>query len=528
MPDIPEERKVKSDIEQLTESDHSISENETKVIFKKPEAVVRPKVKRMKPFDFAMANQSLMAEFPLHKKKNRVMRLTRENLEKFTRDSDTDSVSSSQEGAKAVEQGTNSDVPIYEQFAVTHEDIRRARMLHILGKDINNINLNNNGVHALDNKNTFKDVNAEVDGNFKTLGNDPVGSKSLSTVSLRASLSDITSLDDDIASSSQPSGSELNMDRKENCSTTASEEVTKHGDSLYQKENDSSKGNKLKMDLEILERDKNVIIVKAKKDFAESGKGINVGVEETEGIDHIKTLVEVGDRDAVSAETARDFDPCCGSGYENAAASGIIIGKDDKMINKLVKKNGASLKKYKDIEVCDGSGNEDDFGVRNKGTEYEQNVENKHSNGNYEDSAQHSGEEVDKCGESDVERSVRSVEMLVNGQVFVKGLELDENDTEGFQRVATKHAKRNATSKPNRNGTTKKPKMGKKALAEDHGDQMLWRLYGKEVIQVCFVCVQTIQVFRVPSKELNSLYYEIFKVMKVIFKLAQIHVQRIM
>lgn len=482
MPDIPVERKVKSDIE----SDHSISENETKIIFKKPEAVVRPKVKRMKPFDFAMANQSLMAEFPLHKKKSRVMRLTRENLEKFTRDSDTDSISSSQEGAKAVEQRTNSDVPIYEQFAVTHEDIRRARMLHILGKDINNINLNNNGVHALDNKNTFEDVNAEVDGNFKTLGNDPLGSKSLSTVSLRASLSDITSLDDDFAASSQPSGSELNMDRKENCSTTASEEVFKHGDSLYQNEKDSSKGNKPKMDLEILERDKNIGIVKTKKDYAESRKGMDVGVEETEGIDYTKTVVEMGNRDVVSAETARDSDLYCGASHENDAESENIMENDDKVINKLKKKNGASLKKYKDIEICDDPNKEDDFSVRNKGSEYEQAMENKYSNGNVEDSAQHSGEEVEKCGESNVERSVRSDEMLVNGRVFVKGLELDENDTEGFQRVATKHAKRNAPSKPNRNGSSKKPKMGKKTLAGDNSDQMLWRLYGKEVIQVCF------------------------------------------
>ncbi|XP_052263166.1 uncharacterized protein LOC127866577 isoform X2 [Dreissena polymorpha] len=86
-----------------------------------PDTGVRPKVLK-KQFDFVKANQSLLEEYPLAKKTKRVGSLTRQNIEKFLQDSDNSSVSSAIAYAY-----TPDDAPMYEKYAVTLEDIRKAR-----------------------------------------------------------------------------------------------------------------------------------------------------------------------------------------------------------------------------------------------------------------------------------------------------------------------------------------------------------------------------------------------------------------
>lgn len=93
-------------------------------------------VLKKKPFDVIEAHKSLLTEYPMPKKANRLSKLTCHNLEKFTKLMEKEtmpSISHSEESNYLIED--NTDLPMYERFAVTHDDIRRAKLLKAAGKD---------------------------------------------------------------------------------------------------------------------------------------------------------------------------------------------------------------------------------------------------------------------------------------------------------------------------------------------------------------------------------------------------------
>ena len=134
-----ENKNSNADADNLTEDSASVSQiiiKETEDCDKdtagntecKPAARVKPKNNHTKPFNFEEAHQALLAEYPVPQKKPvRVSRLTCKNLEKFTKHMNKDDEVSKIERPNLQTYDTN--LPMYERFQVTHDDIRRARRL---------------------------------------------------------------------------------------------------------------------------------------------------------------------------------------------------------------------------------------------------------------------------------------------------------------------------------------------------------------------------------------------------------------
>ncbi|XP_052791306.1 uncharacterized protein LOC128225242 [Mya arenaria] len=79
---------------------------------------------RKRYFDFAQANQDLLQEFPLTMPTKRILTLTRHNLDKFNAQS---SDSESCKSGSVLSVGSNQNVPMYERYPVTLDDIRKSR-----------------------------------------------------------------------------------------------------------------------------------------------------------------------------------------------------------------------------------------------------------------------------------------------------------------------------------------------------------------------------------------------------------------
>ena len=89
--------------------------------------IVKPKVCKKEKFDFRTANQNLLREFPIAKTGPKVLSLTQHNLEKFLRESDTESSCSSQDMVcNNTSQENFDDLPLYQRYAVTLDDIKKS------------------------------------------------------------------------------------------------------------------------------------------------------------------------------------------------------------------------------------------------------------------------------------------------------------------------------------------------------------------------------------------------------------------
>lgn len=100
-----------------------------------PRTVVKTKTKVKKEvFDFTKANQNLLEEFPFPKQSGcQVLSLTQHNLEKFLRESDNESNCSAQDPVvhEHVKEFEDDDVPLYQKYAVTLDDIMRSRYTQV-------------------------------------------------------------------------------------------------------------------------------------------------------------------------------------------------------------------------------------------------------------------------------------------------------------------------------------------------------------------------------------------------------------
>lgn len=99
--------------------------------------VVRPEKEKKEKFDFSKANQKLLEEFPIIKQSGpKILSLTRHNLEKFMRESDSESCSSQEN----IHLPTNTpqenveNLPVYERYAVTLDDIRKSKASKVPSK----------------------------------------------------------------------------------------------------------------------------------------------------------------------------------------------------------------------------------------------------------------------------------------------------------------------------------------------------------------------------------------------------------
>lgn len=83
-----------------------------------------------KKFNFSKANQELLSEFPIVKNSGpKIFSLTQQNLEKFLRESDSESCSSQENSHishNTSEKNTES-MPVYQRYAVTLDDIRKSK-----------------------------------------------------------------------------------------------------------------------------------------------------------------------------------------------------------------------------------------------------------------------------------------------------------------------------------------------------------------------------------------------------------------
>ena len=103
-------------------------------------------------FDFAKANQELLREFLLRKAGKRVCPLTRENLEAFDQFTDSESVDSRVSSSRD-NVSVDRDVPVYMQYAVTLDDIRKSKLMEFKSDGVNSkyldIKAMNEELHSL-------------------------------------------------------------------------------------------------------------------------------------------------------------------------------------------------------------------------------------------------------------------------------------------------------------------------------------------------------------------------------------------
>ncbi|KAL4240800.1 hypothetical protein ACF0H5_001588 [Mactra antiquata] len=103
------------------------------VIMPRNNLKAKTKVKQ-KDFDFKKATQSLLKDFPTPcKPTSQVLSLTQHNLEKFLRESDNESSCSGQDHVvqEHVKEFEDDDMPLYEKYAVTLDDISRFKYYHV-------------------------------------------------------------------------------------------------------------------------------------------------------------------------------------------------------------------------------------------------------------------------------------------------------------------------------------------------------------------------------------------------------------
>lgn len=84
-----------------------------------------------KKFDFSKANQELLQEFPIVKNTGpKIFSLTQQNLEKFLRESDSESCSSQENShvSYTASKENTEGMPVYQRYAVTLDDIRKSKL----------------------------------------------------------------------------------------------------------------------------------------------------------------------------------------------------------------------------------------------------------------------------------------------------------------------------------------------------------------------------------------------------------------